>query len=188
MNGGFKTTGHSKISWLINKFLCAIHNLLKNYPSRRADYIYYSSCQMFPLKFCSSRWLGNSKVMERAKKILPYLQIYVDAVKKPPISENYNTVVDFLNDKLLDAKLGFMISVSVQLEPFLQFYQSNAPLLPFLYEDLHEILKSFLSKIVKSDIMEKITNAKKLVCIDLADENNLRPKTLKLHGEKRFLL
>lgn len=41
--------------WPIVEFLRAIYNLFKNTPSRRADYIQFTGCSIFPKKFCSVR-------------------------------------------------------------------------------------------------------------------------------------
>jgi len=69
--------------------------------------------------------------------MLPFLKIYVvEVAKKPPASKSYETVKKAVDDKLLAAKLGFLQFVAIQLEPYLTRYQSNNPLLPFMYEDL----------------------------------------------------
>lgn len=73
----------------------------------------------------------------------------------------------------MDSKLGFLISVASQLEIFLKMYQSDLPLLPFTHEDLHETMRSLMSRVIKSKVLKEATSAFKLVNVDLKDENNL---------------
>lgn len=82
--------------------------------------------------------MENGSIIERAIQILPNVKKYVKGVeKKPPKSKNYETIKTFLEDDLLDAKLHFMRSVTLDLEPFLKQFQSNDPLLPFLYQEVY---------------------------------------------------
>ena len=128
----------------------------------------------FPLKFCSTRWTENSNILARAKKIVPQLRIYVQQVqKKPPDSNNYSIVKGFLKDVYLEAKLGFLVSISLELEKFLTSYQSNESLLPFLYHDLYALLTSLYSRIIKGDIVKQIKTAAQLLKIDLDNKENL---------------
>jgi len=62
-------------------------------------------------------------------------------------------VEKLLNDKFLKAKLSFFQTVASEIEPFLKAYQLDAPLGPFLYTDLNNILKLLLSRFIKYEIM-----------------------------------
>lgn len=59
-----------------------------------------------------------------------------------------------MKDKLLEVKLSFMITICLELEIFLKFYQSDAPLLPFMFDDLYEIIKSLMSRIIVSNLLD----------------------------------
>ena len=158
----------------INKFLRSVYYLFKDFPTRRGAYIRIIKSNEFPLKFCSIRWTENSKVMTRAKNILPHLKTYIQAVdKKPPDSKNYFTVKDFSDDIFLESKLSFLISAALELEPFLIYFQKNEPLVPFLHNKLYTLIKSLMSRILKSEIFKTIQNTTDLFRIEIEDEQNL---------------
>ena len=95
VHGSYKAA-HKACKWSLNDFLRALYYLFKDFPSRRADYMHHTGSSMFPLKFCSIRWLENSKVIERALKMLPHLKTYVDAVMgKPPACLLYTSNIQF---------------------------------------------------------------------------------------------
>jgi hypothetical protein len=75
-------------------------------------------------------------------------------------------------DPMLAAKLGFLQSVALQLEPFLTQFQSNSPLLPFMYADLCTLLHNLLARFIKADIMTGATTAVKLLAIDFKKKEN----------------
>ena len=52
-------------------------------------------------------------------------------------------------------------------KPFPTAYQTDRPVIPFLYGDLFKLLKNILSIIIKPDIMNKCETALKLKEIDL---------------------
>ncbi|KAM7281494.1 hypothetical protein ISCGN_006217 [Ixodes scapularis] len=62
VSGAFKA-GHAATHWDLVVFLCGSYNLFKCVPARRADYIHFTGSALFALKFCSVRWLKNSKVI-----------------------------------------------------------------------------------------------------------------------------
>jgi hypothetical protein len=174
VHGAYKTA-HNACDWKINDFLRMLYYLFKNFPSRRAAYKEATNSAVFPLKFCCIRWVENVKVLQRALDILPHLKTYVSAVsKKPPASSCFQKVATALKDELLAAKLGFMQSVALQLEPFLTMYQSNLPLLPFLYDDIHSLLRNLMMRFVTKDTMAAASTAAKLVEIDLTNKNNIK--------------
>src|SRR5262245_3358371 len=79
-----------------------------------------------------------------------------------------------MDDKMLSAKLGFMQSIAMQLEPYLTKYQTNKSLLPFLYHDLYSRLRSLMIRFVKSDVMTGVSDASKLMAVDFSSKDNLK--------------
>lgn len=103
---------------------------------------------------CAIRWVENADVIDRALSSIPNLKLYIAGVEKaPPQSNNYTVVSDFLKDGFLAAKLSFMLTVSTELEPFLRFFQSNKPLLPFLYKKLLAMLTNILKRFIKKEVL-----------------------------------
>lgn len=180
MHNAFKT-GIKASKWNIIEFLRSIYNLFKDVPARRADYTYYSASgsSKFPKKFCAVRWLQNIEVSQRALDILPDLETYVTNIKntpRKPSSYSFELVEKLLNDKFLKAKLAFFQTVASEIEPFLKAYQSDAPLGPFLYTDLNNILKLLLSRFIKPEIM--VGDISKLNIMD--KDNSIGAKKINL--------
>lgn len=94
------------------------------------------------------------------------LKVYYKNMKNPPKSKNFETVKKYVNDPLLSAKLGFMITICMELETFLVKCQSNKPMLPFLYNYVYKIMKYLYGCIIKSEIMADIKNTSDLLRID----------------------
>lgn len=108
--------------------------------------------------------------------MVPNLNLSIQVIaKNSPVSKNCVTVQNNLTDSLLPAKLGFMISISIELEKYLIKYQSNKHLIPFMYNDLYQMMK-FYSCIIKSDMMSSVTNAANLMKIDLDHKNKKRKR------------
>ena len=59
------------------------------------------------------------------------------------------------------------------LQPLLAFYQSNVPLLPFMYPDIKAMLKTLLAVIVNPTLLKDSSSAAMLLKIDLNKEDNL---------------
>lgn len=173
VHGAYKT-GHNKCDWQVNNFLRALYYLFKDFPSRRADFIKSSGSTEFPLKMCSIRWVENSRVIERALRMVPHLRKYVAFVdSKRPETKNFGVVEGFLKDKLLEAKLSFLQSVVKEVEPYLTSFQSDNPMLPFVYAELYSMARSIAGRFVKRDVMSTVKNTKQLLAVDV--KNNLSP-------------
>ncbi|KAH9362625.1 hypothetical protein HPB48_001278 [Haemaphysalis longicornis] len=165
VNGAFKL-GHNVTNWHIVVFLRSIYNLFKNVPACRADYVGLTGSTLFLLKFCSVRWLQNSKVIARALQVLPNLVTYVDhsvKQKKAPTCSSYVAVKKAVADEMLPVKLVFMLSVLEELEPFLAQFQSEKPMLPFLASALDCLLRSLLSRIVLKEKLNAADTSSKLL-------------------------
>nr|XP_050024822.2 uncharacterized protein LOC126519248 [Dermacentor andersoni] len=105
VNGAFKT-GHAATGWQVVEFLRAMYNLFKCVPARRAEYARITGSNIYPLKFCSVRWLENVRVISRALEVLPYLKVYVESCRnenKRPTSASYSVVETSIHDPLLSA-------------------------------------------------------------------------------------
>ena len=60
------------------------------------------------------------------------------------------------------------------MKPFLTEYQYTKPMMPFMYDDLHQLL---VSKYIKAETLEKFKNASILCDVNFSDaKNHLRNK------------
>ena len=87
-------------------------------------------------------------------------------------SKSYDTLKAAVLDELVIAMLGFFSYLAGMFKPFLTAYQTDHPVIPFLYGDLFKLLKSMFSIIIKPDIINKCETALKLKEIDLYSSAN----------------
>ena len=60
---------------------------------------------------------------------------------------------EMLLEPFLKAKLCFFVSIAKDLESFLTEYQTDKPMIPFLYESLKNLLNRLLQRFVKPEIL-----------------------------------
>ena len=83
---GALQSGVKAAGWGTEKALMDMYKFLHKSPGRRADYFNISNgTNLFPMKFCSARWVENAPVAERAIEVWEYI---VELIKffllKPP--------------------------------------------------------------------------------------------------------
>ena len=84
-----------------------------------------------------------------------------------PTSNTFKIVNSAVLDPLLRAKLALSASTAGLMQPYLQVFQSDAPLLPFVTSDLQQLLEILMRKFVKQGELEKAGTAFKLVKLDV---------------------
>lgn len=163
----FKTS-IQETGWDVVSFLRALYNLFKDSPARRALFSSLTDSNIFPKKFCAVRWLKNVDVAQRAIELIPKLKIFVDEVEKNKSlhSNSYEIVKRAISDQLLSAKLEFFSSLASDIEPFLEKFQSDEPMVPFLFEELSALLMTQISRIIKPGALEEIKSLKDLKILE----------------------
>ena len=73
VNGTFKD-GCVASEWKLKDLFFSLTRIFKDTPARREDYEKVTGSSVFPLKFCSHRWLENIPVAERALLIWPNME------------------------------------------------------------------------------------------------------------------
>ena len=105
--------------------------------------------------------------------LLAALKCYLKAVvqkKVPnPGTKTFETVRAFCGDVLQEAKLACFVSVSKLIEPFLTLYQTDKVMMPFLCEDLENLVKKIMRRYLKVD---KKVSAMQLLAMDLDSSEN----------------
>lgn len=144
VHGALKT-GVTTTEWNLKRILKSIYTLLHDTPARRADYISITECDEFPFAFCATRWVEDMKVANRAVELWPNIKKVVEkweklAPSKRPKGKNYQTVLAAIKDNLTVAKLNYFSFIASILEPFLTKYQSDDPLVPFMYDDITSLV------------------------------------------------
>jgi len=113
--------------------------------------------------------------------ILPYLRKYVNEVKntnRMPTSYSYKMMVSCLDEKFLQARLAFFQTLALDVEPFLKSFQSDEPLVPYLYTDLINVLKMVFSRFIKQEVLDNYTNISKIDILN--KDNNVGAKKINL--------
>ena len=55
------------------------------------------------------------------------------------------------------------------MKPFLTEYQYTKPIMPFMYDDLHQLLRHIVSKYIKPETVEKCKTASILFDVNFSD-------------------
>ena len=91
---------------------------------------------------------------------------------KQPKCNSFSIVSNVVNGVLTPLKLSFFSYMASLFHPFLKNYQSELPLIPFLYDDPTEVLKKVLQIIIQDKKLD--CNGKDLPKIDLNKKSNLK--------------
>lgn len=110
---------------------------------------------------------GNVKVVVKFWEKLPK--------SKRPSSKSYFAVKDAVDDPLIQAKLQCFSYVAGIVEPFLRLYQTDNPMIPYMYFDLKSLVKQLLEMIVDLKVIEDCKSGKQLKDLDLLDETIFLP-------------
>ena len=91
-----------------------------------------------------------------------------------PGTKSFDTIKQWVKDPLAVAKLSFFIFSASTVEGFLRFYQSDLPLIPFLGNNLEQLMRHLMKRVIKHDVMTSATNVLKLLNIDLSNKDHHR--------------
>ena len=80
-----------------------------------------------------------------------------------------------MQDPFMISKLMFFSFACGLVEPYLKVFQSDYPMVSFIYAEVKSVIKSLLLIIVKPFIIEKSKTATDLKNINLSSEENLLP-------------
>ena len=169
IHGAFRT-GIEKCWWKLKATMKACYTMLHNSPARRDDYISINQglSPKYPLSFCATRWIEDKPVADRLIELWPCMDFWMKLPKsKQPSNKSYEVLTTSIKDKLMIAKLGFFSYLADMFKPFLTAYQTDNPMVPFMYDDLFRLFKNVLSVIIKPDIINNCDTASKLNDIDL---------------------
>ena len=123
---------------------------------------YYHICKQLVLLFFKGveNKLVADKLLEKWPNIVKVVKFWEKLPKsRRPESKSYANLVSVVDDPLIKAKLTF-----------LKKYQNGKPMLPFLYGDLKNLVKSLLKIIIKPEQLEKYKNGANLKNLNLDDQ------------------
>ena len=119
--------------------------------------------------------MENKLVSDRLLDVWPNMEKIVRFWKKMPVSKqpsskSFKNVAEAVDDPLTPARLAFFSYVSSLMEPYLTKYQSNKPMIPFMYLDLKDLIKKLLQIIIKPEEIEKCKTGASFKSIDFTDK------------------
>ena len=132
----------------------------------------------YGLFFCGIRWVENRAVAERAISIWPNIVKMCKfwarfAKSKQPQSKSYKTLKTAVTDQFMIIKFEFFNFVAGMLEPFLRMYQTDSPMIPFMYLELKDLTTNLLKLFVKPAVIDGCKGGYDLVEINMVKENML---------------
>ena len=105
VHGAFQN-GHKNAKWNVSTALRSFYKLFHDSPVRRTDYQKINYSSVFPIKFCTTRWVENVKPAQRALDIYENIQKYVQNSKLPN-NVTVNSVKVSVDDILMPVRVSF---------------------------------------------------------------------------------
>lgn len=163
--------------WTIEQFFTDIFYLFSDSPARRSDYVAVTNHSKFPFKFCRCRWVENLSVAKRALEMIPTIRVFCDAIKEKkvnqPTCKSYFNVLEGLKDPLLEIKIHCFISIAeIVNSKFLVKYQTDAPMIPFLAEDLFQMNKLLMFRVLKTESVNNLTTHKNVAIFNFKNKDD----------------
>lgn len=179
---GAVKSGIEKTSWNIKETLKGAFYLLHDSPARREDFEVVTMSNKYPLYFCATRWVENKLVADRMLEIwanmLKIMEFWNKLPKyKQPSCKSFVNLNKAVKDPLTEAKISCFSFICSLVEPYLKKFQSDKPMVPFLYTDLKALIKNILQLVVKPVILDKCKTGMQMSSIDLDKNENLLPLT-----------
>ena len=139
VHGAFQT-GVTKTGWELKKVLKAMYKIFNESPARRDVYLKEGSSSKFPMKFCETRWIEDKEIAERALEVWKSVEqpLDIEKVFASPRSQKIakGFLIIYYQDLLMTAKLHLFAFIAGILKPFLVLFQTDNPILPFMYDEL----------------------------------------------------
>ena len=176
VHGAFKS-GFQSTSWQLDTILKSLFYLFNESPARRADFIDVTGNSVFPLAFCGTRWVEDCKVAQRAILIWDSVSSYIKKLQivpkyKQPKCSSYTTICKAVEDPLSLAKLHMFVKVAKVVQPFLEHFQTDMPMSPFLDQEIGKIFLSLMECFIKKSVLSDHVSTKSLIKIDLENTGN----------------
>ena len=95
---------------------------------------------------------------------------FVKEAKLPKGLSSVTIMKESAADPLFKARLACFASIAKATEGFLTKFQSLAP---FLYDDVTELIRNLMQRVVKSNVLEAADTPRKLIAVDLKGDKNL---------------
>jgi hypothetical protein len=89
---------------------------------------------------------------------------------KRPANKWFEVLESAVKDPLFVTKLHFFKCISDAIKPFFCRYLTNVPMMPFMEEDLVNLLQSLLNRFIRKDHVASLSTSSQLVNVDVTDK------------------
>ena len=154
---------------------------LKDSPVKIEVYESITQTKTYPLPYCQTRWCKNEPVAERAAEIWPVYCKFIQHLaslpksKQPQNNKSFDGLLLAVSNPLICAKFKFFESISWKLNTFLRGFQTDKPMVPFLFLTLEDLLRWLMKISILRETLEKVDSVKKLLKIDPLNVNTHKP-------------
>ena len=97
------------------------------------------------------------------------------SLPKSKNNKSYDGLLSVVADPLLRAKFKFVEMLSWKFHKFLRGFQTDYPMVPFLYSALEDLLRWLMEKFVLEETLTKADSGRKRLKINPQDVNNRKP-------------
>ena len=91
---------------------------------------------------------------------------------KQPSCKSYMNIKNVVSDDLTIAKLHYFNCIAGLLQLFLKIYQTDEPMLAFLFDNFKGLVKTLLTNIINPSVLEKSKTAKELLDTKLDNQKS----------------
>ena len=179
LHGAFGT-GILYTEWKLGKLMKAMFKILDESPMRRDIYLREGTSGKFPSKFSDTRWVEDEPVADRALEVWSSIVALVKHFqglcqsKRPRNNKSYDTLVENYIDLLVPSKLHFFSFMAQIMQPYLIMFQTDAPMLPFMFDELANILYRLLRLVYRKKKLDEKSKLRDVMNEKfLKDEKNL---------------
>ena len=128
--------------------------------------------------FIICRWVEDRVVADHLVEIWKHVVAIVNhwenlPKSKRPKSKGCEHLKSAVEDLLTPAKLQFFSFFASLFEPFLVMYQTDQPMIPYMYNDLQKLLRKLILLIVKPDLLLNCKSATDMKNLYFSDKSNL---------------
>ena len=106
-------------------------------------------------RFCTTRWVEDKIVAERVLEVwkpLTNVIKYWESLRRKNTS--YEILTKHYKDPLVPAKLHFFAFVTSIFQPYVVIFQTNSPMIPFMFSELEKIFNQLLRLVFRKDVID----------------------------------
>lgn len=169
--------GSKKTGWGLKEILISLHSVIHENPRRRSEFYEITETNLLPLQFNDRCWIENGMVAQRAIEVWESVCEYIESwdslpYSKQPTSPSAFKMQEIVKDKMIVAQLYFFCYISKALNVLPSIYKASKPMVPFLYDDLYNVVIKITGWFLKSHIVRNSPTIAELCSLDLSSQIN----------------